>query len=246
VCARYTIRTPADLLAARFGLPQVPDLLPRYHVSPTQSVPVVGTKAGGQARGLALFRWGFIPHWAQGDTGLRPVNDKAETVANSVLWGDSFRRRRCLVPADGFYEWKTVNRKKVPVWFHLTDGQPFAFAGLWDVWAGPQGKVFTVAILTTTPNDLTRPFHDRMPVILKPEDEAVWLDPTGDDPDKLLPLFGPYPADLMPRTRRTRPSTSRRSRGPTASPRRRRPSGRVSFRSRKRHRKALRQNAVLR
>jgi putative SOS response-associated peptidase YedK len=85
MCARYTLRTPADLLAARFGLPRVPDLLPRYNVSPTQSVPVIGTKAGGQGRGLALFRWGFIPHWAQNDAGARPVNAKAETVASSVL-----------------------------------------------------------------------------------------------------------------------------------------------------------------
>ena len=197
MCARYTIRTPADQLAARFGLPQVPDLRPRYNVSPTQSVPVIGTKAGGLGRGLALFRWGFIPHWAVDDSGPRPVNAKTETVANSVLWGDSFRRRRCLVPADGFYEWRTVNKKKVPVWFHLKDSATFAFAGVWDVWSGPQGKVFTVAILTTTPNDLTRPVHDRMPVILRPQDEATWLDSTVDDPDKLMPLVGPYPADLM-------------------------------------------------
>jgi putative SOS response-associated peptidase YedK len=198
MCARYTIRTPADLLAARFGLPSVPDLRPRFNVSPTQAVPVIGAKPDGR-RGLALFKWGFIPHWAHEDNGPRPVNAKAETVAQSVMFGDSLRKRRCIVPADGFYEWRTVNKKKLPVWFHLKDKQPFGFAGVWDVWAGPAGKVFTVAILTTTPNDLCKQVHDRMPVILRPDAEAAWLDPTIDSPEKLMPLVGPYPAELMAR-----------------------------------------------
>jgi putative SOS response-associated peptidase YedK len=125
------------------------------------------------------------------------VNAKAETVAQSPLFGDSLRHRRCLVPADGFYEWRTANKKKVPVWFHLKDDAPFAFAGVWDVWKGPEGKVFTVAILTTEPNDLCRAVHDRMPVILKSEDEGAWLDPQVHDPDTVMALVGPYPAQLM-------------------------------------------------
>lgn len=197
MCARYTLHTPADLLAERFGLNQVPDLRPRYNVSPTQAVPVIGTKVGGHGRGLALFKWGFVPHWAHDDSGPKPVNAKAETVASSVMFGDSFRKRRCLVPADGFYEWRTVNRKKLPVWFYRADNAPFAFAGVWDVWPGPRGKEFTVAILTTEPNELTKTVHDRMPVILKPADEATWLDPAVEDPDRLLPLVGPYPAEWM-------------------------------------------------
>jgi putative SOS response-associated peptidase YedK len=196
MCARYTIRTPADLLAARFGLPAVPDLRPRFNVAPSQQIPVIGSKPDG-GRGLALFKWGFVPHWADERPKMRPVNAKAETVAQSVMFGESFRKRRCLVLADGFYEWKTVNKRKMPVWFHLKDHAPFGFAGIWDVWAGPEGKVFTVAILTTTPNDLTRQVHDRMPVILKPEAEAAWLYPKEDNPDKLMPLVGPYPAELM-------------------------------------------------
>jgi putative SOS response-associated peptidase YedK len=197
VCARYTVRTPADLLAARFGLPQVPDLRPRYNVAPTQTVPVIGTKANSHARALALFSWGFIPHWTQDKPTMRPVNAKAETVAQSPMFGESLRQRRCLVIADGFFEWRTVAKKKQPVWFHLKDNAPFAFAGVWDIWSGPQGKQFTVAILTTEPNELCRTVHDRMPVILKPEDEATWLDPAVDDPAKLLPLTGPYPTELM-------------------------------------------------
>jgi putative SOS response-associated peptidase YedK len=197
MCARYTLRTPADLLAERFGLGQVPDLRPRYNMAPSQSVPVIGTKAGGHGRGLALFKWGFIPHWAQDSSGPKPVNAKLETVAQSVMFGDSFRHRRCLVLADGFYEWRTVNKKKMPVWFHLKDNKPFGFAGIWDVWQGPEGKAFTVAILTTTPNELTKQVHDWMPVILKPEDEEAWLDPADVDPDDLLGRLGPYPAGLM-------------------------------------------------
>jgi putative SOS response-associated peptidase YedK len=196
MCARYTIQTPADLLATRFGLPQVPDLRPRFNVAPSQLVPVVGSKPDGR-RGLALFKWGFVPHWAQDDSGPKPVNAKSKTVAQSVMFGESLRKRRCLVVADGFYEWKTVNRKKLPVWFHLKDRQPFGFAGIWDVWQGPNGKVFTVAILTTTPNDLTRTVHDRMPVILTPDAEAGWLNPNEDNPDRLMSLVGPYPAELM-------------------------------------------------
>ena len=115
------------------------------------------------------------------------------------MFGDSLRKRRCIVPVDGFYEWQAVNKKKLPVWFHLKDEAPFGFAGIWDVWPGPAGKVFTVAILTTRPNDLTREVHDRMPVILTPETEAVWLDPIVTDPAKLMPLVGPYSAELMAR-----------------------------------------------
>jgi putative SOS response-associated peptidase YedK len=195
--ARYTLRPPSDLLAERFGRGQVPDLRPRYNVSPAQAVPVIGTKAGGHGRGLALFKWGFIPHWANDASGPKPVNAKLETVAQSVLFGNSFRHRRCLVPADGFYEWRMVDKKKLPVWSHLKDNQPFGFAGVWDVWPGPAGKVFTVAVLTTTPNDLTRPVRDRMPVILRPEDEEAWLDPSDTDVDDLVSRLGPYPAELM-------------------------------------------------
>jgi putative SOS response-associated peptidase YedK len=199
MCARFTLRTPPDLLAARFGLPQVPDLRPRYNVSPTQLVAVIGAKPDGR-RGLALFKWGFVPHWAGESPKMRPVNAKAETVAQSVMFSESLRKRRCIVPADGFYEWKTVNKKKMPVWFHLKDNGLFGFAGIWDVWPGPEGKVFTCAILTTTPNDLTQTVHERMPVILRPEAEAVWLDPSIDDPSKVMSVVGPYPADLMEAT----------------------------------------------
>ena len=168
--ARFTLRSPADLLAERFGLLQPPDLKSRYNIAPSQLIPVIGTKAGGQGRGLALFKWGFIPHWAQADTGTKPVNARSETVATTPMFSESFRQCRCIIPADGFYEWRTVNKKKLPVHFRLKTGEPFGFAGVWDVWNGPASKVFTVAIVTTTPNGLTSEVHDRMPVILSRND----------------------------------------------------------------------------
>jgi putative SOS response-associated peptidase YedK len=200
MCARYTLRSPADLLAERFGLPQTPDVQPRFNIAPSQLIPVIGAKAGGNGRGLAMFKWGFIPHWAQADAGTKPVNARAETIATTPMFSESFRRRRCIVPADGFYEWKTVNKKKMPVHFQLKNRSLFGFAGVWDVWNGPAGKVFTVAIVTTKPNELTATVHDRMPVILARDDEAVWLDPAVEDVARLQPMLKPYPAEAMEAT----------------------------------------------
>src|SRR5450432_1093873 len=125
MCARFTLFTPGAEIAKRFSLADIPELVPRYNIAPSQSIPVIGTKAGGHGRGLAMFKWGFIPHWTQAAPTMKPVNAKSETVANSPMFGDSFRKRRCLVPASGFYEWKTVAKKKMPVWFHLKDKSPF-------------------------------------------------------------------------------------------------------------------------
>src|SRR5262245_6829601 len=113
------------------------------------------------------------------------------------MFGDSFRMRRCIIPADGFYEWRTVNKKKMPVHFRLKTGEPFAFAGVWDVWNVPAGKVFSAAIITTEPNELTREMHNRMPVILSRDDETGWLDPANQDAAKLQAMLRPYSADEM-------------------------------------------------
>jgi len=128
---------------------------------------------------------------------MRPVNARSESIVGSAMFGESFRKRRCLVPADGFYEWRTEGKRKLPVHFRLKDSSPFAFAGIWDVWKGSSGSVFTCAILTTKPNELTATVHDRMPVILSRDDEAAWLDPGVDDAAKLLPLLRSYPATEM-------------------------------------------------
>jgi putative SOS response-associated peptidase YedK len=197
MCARYTLRSPADLLAERFGLLQPPDLQPRFNIAPSQLIPVIGTKAGGRGRGLTLLKWGFVPHWAQDDTGPKPVNARSERIATTPMFADAFRHRRCIIPADGFYEWRTVNRKKLPVHFQLKDGGLFGFAGVWDLWNGPQRKVYTCAILTTNSNELVREVHDRMPVILARSDEDAWLDPKNHDAALLVPMLKSYPAVEM-------------------------------------------------
>ena len=197
MCARFTLYTEGRLIAERFLLAQIPALVARYNIAPSQPLPVIGTKAGGQGRGLAMFRWGFIPHWAQDDKGMRPVNAKSETVASSVMFRDSFWERRCLVPADGFYEWRTEGKGKLPVHFRMKDKSLFGFAGIWDIWKGPNGAVFTCAILTTKPNELTGAVHNRMPVILPKDREAEWLDPAVTSTARLSGMLGPYPAGEM-------------------------------------------------
>jgi putative SOS response-associated peptidase YedK len=198
MCARYIAFTehvnPARL-AGLFGLADVPALMPRYNVAPAQLVPVVGAKPDGR-RGMSNFRWGFVPSWASDTNGPKPVNAKSETVAQSVMFADAFRRRRCLMPACGFYEWRAEGKRKLPLHYRMSDGEPFAFAAIWDCWRGSNGPLFTCALLTTTPNDLVKPVHDRMPVILPRDAYAAWLDPTADS-DGLLALLAPYPADEM-------------------------------------------------
>jgi putative SOS response-associated peptidase YedK len=197
MCARFTLFTPGDAIARRFGLSHVPLLQPRYNVAPSQLVAVVGTRANGTGRGLAQFRWGFVPNWANEPKGPRPVNAKAETAADKPTFRDSFRQRRCLIPADGFYEWKTTPDGKRPLFFRLKSGEPMALAGIWDCWPGPTEKLFTCAILTTPANALVQPVHDRMPAILPPEVWDTWLDPNQTDPTRLLPLLQPSPAEDM-------------------------------------------------
>jgi putative SOS response-associated peptidase YedK len=197
VCARYTLFTPGHEIAELFDLVGVPDLKPRYNVAPSQLVAVIGSKAGGGGRGLAMFRWGFVPHWANDPKGPRPVNAKAETVADVPSFRDAFRQRRCLVPADGFYEWRDTPDGKKPLFYRLKGGKVMALAGIWDCCPGPTEKLFTCAIVTTAANPLVEAVHDRMPAILAPEDWSRWLDPAETEPAKLLPLLKPYPGDAM-------------------------------------------------
>jgi putative SOS response-associated peptidase YedK len=197
MCARYTLFSPGAAIAKWFHLAEVPGLEPRYNVAPSQLVAVVGTKASGTGRGLALFRWGFVPHWAAGPNGPRPVNAKAETVAEKPSFRDSFRHRRCLIPADGFYEWRTSPQGKQPLFYRLKGGELMALAGIWDVWPGPTEKLFTCAIITTPANTLVEPVHDRMPAILPSEMWDVWLKPAEADPARLLSVLQPFPAERM-------------------------------------------------
>jgi putative SOS response-associated peptidase YedK len=199
MCARYiafTEHVNPVLVANLFGLVEVPSVTPRFNVAPSQMVPVVGAKPHGR-RGMASFKWGFVPHWANDPlAGNHPVNARAETVATTPMFCDAFGRKRCLMVACGFYEWTGPKGSKKPFAYRMKDGEPFAFAAVWDCWKGGSEPLFTCAMLTTTPNDLVKPIHDRMPVILPRDAYADWLNPKT-DPEGLLQLLRPYPADEM-------------------------------------------------
>ena len=202
MCGRYSITTPIEALARLFRLdgPLV-NLAPRYNVAPSQTVPVIRPKPddGGEGRALAMLRWGLVPSWAKDPAiGTRMINARAEMAAEKPAFRAAMRARRCLVPADGFYEWRKLGKAKQPYLIRLADGGPFAFAGLWERWQGPDGAlVESCAILTTTANPLCAPIHPRMPVILAPADHAAWLDIAGRDAAALGPLLRPYPAAGM-------------------------------------------------
>jgi putative SOS response-associated peptidase YedK len=198
MCGRYTLTSPGEVVAEVFGLDLAPELGPRYNLAPTQEAAVVRVAKPGDPRTLDRLRWGLIPAWAKDPSiGNRMINARAETVAEKPSYRDSFRRQRCLVVADGFFEWQRVGKAKQPHLIRRQDRRPFGFAGLWAAWRGaaPDQGVETFTILTTEPNDLMRPLHDRMPVILDPKDFTAWLDPANRDAAALHALLVPAPVD---------------------------------------------------
>jgi len=197
MCGRFTLTTNFGAIAQRFGVARfLEEIGPRYNIAPTQTVIVVNDDG---TRHLPQMQWGLIPSWAKDPaTGNRMINARAETVATRPAFRVALRKRRCLIPADGFYEWQPVGRRKQPVYITLKSREPFSFAGLWETWTSPEGEeVRSCTIITCEANDLMKPIHDRMPVILSKEAESVWLDPTIQDPALLLPLLVPYPAEEM-------------------------------------------------
>lgn len=198
MCGRYTITAPLEAIQRIFRVSDRPNLAPRYNVAPTQSVPIVRRPPGedGEARQLVTVRWGLIPFWAKDESiGNRLINARADGVADKPAFRDSFAKRRCLVVADGFYEWQKQGSKKQPFRITLSSGEPFGFAGLWSDWKNPEGeRVETCTIITTDANDLLEPIHNRMPVILDPADFDRWLD---GDRDEALGLLQPYDPEAM-------------------------------------------------
>lgn len=195
MCGRYTLSSPSDDVAYLFDLSEVPEIWPRYNTAPTQEAAVVRVAAPGEPRRLDLLKWGLIPYWAkEASIGNRMINARAESVAEKPAYRTSFKNKRCLIPADGFFEWKKEGKLKQPFLIHRQDGKPFAFAGLWSIWRDPEKgqPVETFTILTTEANDLLRPLHDRMPVIVDRENFDLWLDPKVGDPEKLQPLLVPH------------------------------------------------------
>jgi putative SOS response-associated peptidase YedK len=199
MCGRYTLHSKVSDLQRLLGSVAVPaDLEERYNIAPTQAVPVVPND--GSER-IEFFRWGLIPAWAKdASIGSRMINARAETVAEKPSFRTAFKKRRCLVPADGFYEWRKEadGKTKTPVHLRMRSGEPFAFAGLWESWTGPDGQELrTFTIITTTPNELAATVHQRMPVILPHEHHADWIGSADADPRDLQPLLVPYPAEEM-------------------------------------------------
>jgi len=175
------------------------DWSPRYNIAPTQMVPVVRQHPKEPRRDLSLLRWGLIPSWSKDASGAaRAINARTETVATLPAFRDSFRSRRCLIPADGFYEWQKRGSAKQPYCFEVDDGELFAFAGIWDRWKDPDGQwIRSCSILTTTPNAVTSPVHDRMPVILDADNYELWLDPGMTDTAAALEMVRPFDARRM-------------------------------------------------
>jgi putative SOS response-associated peptidase YedK len=170
----------------------------RYNIAPTQPVAVIPNNARDK---LDYFVWGLIPSWAKDPSiGNRMINARADTLAEKPSFRSAYRRRRCLIPASGFYEWKQDpgSKSKIPMYIRLASGKPFAFAGLWELWQSPDGsQVFSTTIITTTPNELMAQIHNRMPVILPPETYSLWLDSADRRPDELDSLLVPYAAGEM-------------------------------------------------
>lgn len=215
MCGRFSLSTPPEIVAKLFDLWLIPRLSPRYNIAPTQSVAVIRAAAGddgedsaakrrssAQGNRLDLLHWGLIPHWADDRAiGNRMINAKAETAAEKPAFRDAFKKRRCLIPADGFYEWKKLDaagKVKQPNRIVRPDGQPFALAGLWATSRDPDGNpVESFTILTTEPNAVARPIHNRMPVIIRPSDYAAWLDPAQQDAAKVQSLIKPTPDEEL-------------------------------------------------
>jgi putative SOS response-associated peptidase YedK len=199
MCGRFTLTTPEEDLALQFDLPEVPTLLPRYNIAPTQPVAAVRAAAEGAGRELVMLHWGLIPFWAKDrKIGARMINARSETASTKPSFRAAFRRRRCLVLADGFYEWQKLDGGKQPVYVRREDRKVFAFAGLWEHWQGKEAEAIeSCTLLTTEPNDLLRPIHNRMPVILHPEDYGPWLDVTDQNVDRLNALLVPYHGNSM-------------------------------------------------
>jgi putative SOS response-associated peptidase YedK len=199
MCGRFTLTAPADAVAVQFELPEVPALEPRYNIAPTQPVAAVRLARETGEREFAHLHWGLVPFWAKDPKiGSRMINARSETVGTKPAFRAAFRRRRCLVLGDGFYEWQKAQGGKQPHYIRLKDGRPFAFAGLWERWQGAeQEAIESCTLLTTAPNDLIRPLHNRMPVILHPAELDLWLDPDVQNPDVLQPLLRPFPPEAM-------------------------------------------------
>jgi putative SOS response-associated peptidase YedK len=200
MCGRYRLSRRKQIIEEQFeAQPWDEDWSPRYNIAPTQPVPVIRQHPKEPVRQMSLMRWGLIPHWAKDASGAAgTINARSETAATKPAFRDPLKYRRCLIPADAFYEWKRTATGKQPYCFEVNEGELFAFAGLWDGWKDASGNwIKTCSILTTTPNAVTSAIHDRMPVILDPASYDLWLDPGMTDVQVISELLKPYDARSM-------------------------------------------------
>jgi len=197
MCGRFILLTDLSVLAESFGIQEiVTEYQPAVNIIPGQHIAAV---VNHDKKRLVALRWGLIPAWADDPAiGNRMFNARAETVAEKPSFKEAFKKRRCLIPTDGFYEWQKWGKGKRPLCFSLKSGRPFGLAGLYETWISPEkGRIHTCTIITTDANDLIRPIHDRMPVIIPKDKETTWLDLRNSKPDELASLLKPYPSDEM-------------------------------------------------
>lgn len=195
MCGRFAFQSPHETVAQLFALPDaLPELAPRWNITPASDVPVVRVASAGQ-RELALLHWGLVPSWAkERSIGTRLINARAETLAEKPAFRAAYRRRRCLLLADGYYEWRVVATGKQPYYLHASDGRPFGMAALWESWNDPEtGVLESCVIITREAAGVAREVHGRMPVIIAPESYTAWLDPSNQDGGSVAGLLGGEP-----------------------------------------------------
>lgn len=195
MCGRFALKAPPSELISRFGLDECADFGPRYNIPPGTDIPVIRQSPEGK-RVLHLLHWGLVPHWSKDAAiGAKLNNARGESVADKPSFRDAFKRRRCLIPASGFYEWKTEGKTKQPYYISLKSGEPMALGGLWESWKAPDGTLLrTACIITTGPSEVMAPIHDRMPVIIPAERWQDWLNAS---PEAITGLVAPSAADVM-------------------------------------------------
>lgn len=199
MCGRFTLQYSGEMLAQIFGVKSVMDIRPRYNIAPTQLVPVVRTSPKDNTLHIDFLKWGLIPSWAKDPfIGNHLFNTRSETVDQKPSFRTAIKHRRCIVPASGFYEWQEIGGKKHPLYIKLKDDILMMFAGIWDHWKNPDGNITeSFLILNTSSNKLINPLHNRMPVILDPQNKDTWLDNQVVTPEQLKPFFTAYPSEKM-------------------------------------------------